>query len=118
MVSTDDAYVRANNTTLGAKVSGYVVRARLRGQHARCTPARCVIARIDDGDYKPRGRLPRARRSPTQQATVERFDRQIDTRSEAAGRAGPARSSSPPRPTGQVRTAISKLRAPAGAERQ
>src|SRR5262245_1976474 len=24
MVSTDDAYVRANNTTLGAKVSGYV----------------------------------------------------------------------------------------------
>jgi membrane fusion protein (multidrug efflux system) len=73
-VSTDDAYVRANNTTLGAKVSGYVSELAFEDN----TPVRAgeVIARIDDGDY--RLAVDSARdKVATQQATVERFDRQI-----------------------------------------
>ena len=73
-VSTDDAYVRANNTTLGAKVSGYVSELAFEDN----TPVRAgeVIARIDDGDYKLAVDSARDKVA-TQQATVERFDRQI-----------------------------------------
>ncbi|WP_068031109.1 HlyD family secretion protein [Rhodoplanes sp. Z2-YC6860] len=73
-VSTDDAYVRANNTTLGAKVSGYVSELAFDDN----TPVRAgeVIARIDDGDYKLAVDSARDKVT-TQQATVERFDRQI-----------------------------------------
>src|SRR5262249_50143900 len=73
-VSTDDAYVRANNTTLGAKVSGYVSELAFEDN----TPVRAgeVIARIDDGDYKLAADSAREKVA-TQQATVERFDRQI-----------------------------------------
>jgi membrane fusion protein (multidrug efflux system) len=73
-VSTDDAYVRANNTTLGAKVSGYVSELAFEDN----TPVRAgeVIARIDDGDYKLAVDSARDKVT-TQQATVERFDRQI-----------------------------------------
>ena len=38
LVSTDDAYVRANNTTLGARVSGHIAAIlparQCRGPHA------------------------------------------------------------------------------------
>jgi membrane fusion protein (multidrug efflux system) len=72
-VSTDDAYVRASNTTLAAKVSGYV-SAILVDDNAP-VHAGDVIATIDDGDYKlavasARGKV------ATQEATVARIGRQ------------------------------------------
>jgi membrane fusion protein (multidrug efflux system) len=74
MISTDDAYVKANNTTLGAKVSGYV--ADLLVDDNTRVHAGEVIARIDDGDYRLAVDSAREKVN-TQAATVERFDRQI-----------------------------------------
>jgi membrane fusion protein (multidrug efflux system) len=74
VVSTDDAYVKANNTTLGAKVSGYV--SDLAFEDNSQVRAGEVIARIDDGDYRLAVASARDKVA-TQQATVERFDRQI-----------------------------------------
>jgi membrane fusion protein, multidrug efflux system len=74
MVTTDDAYVRAYNTTLGAKVSGYVSEF-LVDDNVRVR-AGDVIARIDDGDYRLAVDSARGRIS-TQEATIARFDRQI-----------------------------------------
>jgi membrane fusion protein (multidrug efflux system) len=75
MVGTDDAYVRAYNTTLGAKVSGYVSEFLVEDNVK--VNAGDVIARIDDGDY--RLAVDSARdKIATQEATIERFDRQID----------------------------------------
>jgi len=84
MVSTDDAYVKANNTTLGAKVSGYVSELAFEDN----TPVRAgeVIARIDDGDYKLAVDSAREKVA-TQQATVERFDRQITAQQAAVEQA-------------------------------
>jgi membrane fusion protein (multidrug efflux system) len=50
LVSTDDAYVRANSTMLGARVSGHVA-AILPGDNA-VVRAGEVIFKIDDGDYR------------------------------------------------------------------
>src|ERR1700761_7804774 len=50
LVSTDDAYVRANNTTIGAKVSGYI--AELPVEENTRVHAGDLIARIDAGDYR------------------------------------------------------------------
>jgi len=74
MVTTDDAYVRAYNTTLGAKVAGYVSEFPVEDN----TKVRAgdVIARIDDGDYVLAANAARDKIG-TQQATIERFDRQI-----------------------------------------
>src|SRR5690349_31057 len=49
-VSTDDAYVRANNTMLGARVAGHIAAILPRDN----APVRAgdVVFRIDDGDYK------------------------------------------------------------------
>ena len=47
---TDDAYVRANNTTLGARVSGHIA-AILAGDNA-VVRAGDVVFKIDDGDYR------------------------------------------------------------------
>jgi membrane fusion protein, multidrug efflux system len=74
MVTTDDAYVRAYNTTLGAKVSGYVSEF-LVDDNVR-VHAGDVIVRIDDGDYRLAVDSARDRIS-TQEATIARFDRQI-----------------------------------------
>jgi membrane fusion protein (multidrug efflux system) len=74
IVSTDDAYVRANNTTLAAKVSGYVANIPI----ADNAPVRAgdVIAMIDDGDYRLAVDSAREKVA-TQQASIERFARQI-----------------------------------------
>ncbi len=74
VVSTDDAYVRADTTTLAAKVSGYVSSIRI----ADNAPVRAgdVIATIDDGDYRLAVDAARDKVA-TQQATIERFGRQI-----------------------------------------
>jgi membrane fusion protein, multidrug efflux system len=75
VVTTDDAYVRAYNTTLGAKVAGYVSEFLVEDN----TKVRAgdVVARIDDGDYRLAADAARDKIA-TQEATIERFDRQID----------------------------------------
>jgi membrane fusion protein (multidrug efflux system) len=75
MVTTDDAYVRAYNTTLGAKVAGYVSEFVVDDNVK--VRAGDVIARIDDGDYRLAADAARDKIA-TQEATIERFDRQID----------------------------------------
>src|SRR5258706_775613 len=74
-VTTDDAYVRAYTTTLGAKVSGYV--AEFPVEDNTKVQAGDVIARIDDGDYRLAANSARDKMS-THEGTIERFDRQID----------------------------------------
>jgi len=73
-VSTDDAYVRANNTMLGARVAGHIA-AILPGDNARVR-AGDVIFRIDDGDYRIAVDAARTKIA-TQQATIERSGRQV-----------------------------------------
>ncbi|MBU6462056.1 MAG: HlyD family secretion protein [Bradyrhizobium sp.] len=73
-VSTDDAYVRANNTTLGAGVSGHLA-AILVGDNA---PLRAgeIIFKIDDGDYRIAVDAATTKIA-TQQATIDRIGRQV-----------------------------------------
>ena len=73
-VSTDDAYVRANNTTLGARVSGHVA-AILPGDNV-VVRAGDVVFRIDDGDYRIAVDAARSKIA-TQQATIDRIGRQV-----------------------------------------
>jgi membrane fusion protein (multidrug efflux system) len=49
-VSTDDAYVKADNTTIAPKVSGYIAAVQVGDSE----PVRAgqILARIDDRDYK------------------------------------------------------------------
>src|SRR5437879_2599797 len=73
-VSTDDAYVRANNTMLGARVSGHIA-AILPGDNAVVRTGD-VIFRIDDGDYRIAADAARTKIA-TQQATIDRIGRQV-----------------------------------------
>src|SRR5437763_15840098 len=73
-VSTDDAYVRANNTMLGARGSGHVA-AILPGDNAVVRTGD-VIFRIDDGDYRMAVDAARSKIA-TQQATIDRIGRQV-----------------------------------------
>jgi membrane fusion protein (multidrug efflux system) len=50
LVSTDDAYVKADNTTIAPKVSGYLSEV-LVGDNERVSAGE-VLARIDDRDFK------------------------------------------------------------------
>src|SRR5947208_448135 len=74
LVSTDDAYVGAKNTTLSAKVSGYVSFVMVEDN----APVRAgdVIAKIDDGDYTLAVDSARGK-AVTQQATIERIGKQV-----------------------------------------
>jgi len=74
MITTDDAYVHADNTTLAAKVAGYVANVFVADNSY--VHAGDVIAAIDDGDYQLAADSAR-QKVATQQATVERFTRQI-----------------------------------------
>jgi len=74
VVTTDDAYVRAHNTTLASKISGYV--ASIPVEDNAQIRAGDVIATIDDGDYRLAVDAAREKVS-TQQATVDRFAPQI-----------------------------------------
>ena len=80
-VSTDDAYVRANNTMLGARVAGHIT-AILPGDNVVVRKGD-VIFRIDDGDYRIAVDSARTRIA-TQQATVDRIGRQIIAQESAA----------------------------------
>ncbi len=73
MITTDDAYVRANNTTLGAKVAGHIAKIGV-GDNAR-VGAGNILFQIDDGDYRLAVENARAK-IVTQQATIERIGRQ------------------------------------------
>jgi membrane fusion protein, multidrug efflux system len=84
LVSTDDAYVGAKNTTLAAKVSGYV-DAVVVDDNAQ-VHAGDVIAKIDDGDY--RLAVDSARNKvATQQATIERIGKQVEAQQAAIDQA-------------------------------
>lgn len=83
-VSTDDAYVRANNTMLGARVSGHIA-AILPGDNALVRTGD-VIFRIDDGDYRIAVDAARTRIA-TQQATIDRIGRQVTALESAAEQA-------------------------------
>jgi len=73
-VSTDNAYVRANNTTLGARVSGHV--AAILPADNSIVRTGDVIFRIDDGDYRIAVEAARSKIA-TQQATIDRIGRQV-----------------------------------------
>jgi len=74
LASTDDAYVRANSTTLGARVSGHIA-AILPGDNA-VVRAGEVLFKIDDGDYRIAVDAARTKIA-TQQATIDRIGRQV-----------------------------------------
>jgi membrane fusion protein, multidrug efflux system len=83
-VSTDDAYVRANNTTLGARVSGHVAAILPRDNSIVRTGD--VVFKIDDGDYRIAMESARSRIA-TQQATIDRIGRQVTALESAAEQA-------------------------------
>jgi membrane fusion protein (multidrug efflux system) len=80
-VSTDDAYVRANNSLLGARVSGHIA-AIVPGDNV-LVRAGDVIFRIDDGDYRIAVDAARTKIA-TQQATIDRIGRQVTAMESAA----------------------------------
>ena len=83
-VSTDDAYVRANNSTLGARVSGHI--AAIYPRDNAVVHAGDVIFKIDDGDYRIAVDAARTRIA-TQQATIDRLGRQVTAQESAASQA-------------------------------
>ena len=80
-ISTDDAYVRANNTMLGARVAGHV--AAIVPADNSIVGAGDVVFRIDDGDYQIAVDAARMRIA-TQQATIDRIGRQVTAQESAA----------------------------------
>jgi membrane fusion protein (multidrug efflux system) len=74
MVTTDDAYVRANNTVMGAKIAGHISKVAV-GDNMR-VGAGNVVFEIDDGDYRLAVESARARVA-TQEATIARIGRQV-----------------------------------------
>ncbi|HEX4410229.1 MAG TPA: HlyD family secretion protein, partial [Xanthobacteraceae bacterium] len=83
-VSTDDAYVRANNTVLGARVSGHI--AAILPRDNAVVHAGDVVFKIDDGDYRIAVDAARTR-IETQQATIDRLGRQVVAQESAAEQA-------------------------------
>jgi membrane fusion protein (multidrug efflux system) len=83
-VSTDDAYVRANNTMLGARVAGHII-AILPGDNTLVHKGD-VIYRIDDGDYKIAVDAARTKIG-TQEATIARIGRQVQAQVSAVEQA-------------------------------
>jgi membrane fusion protein (multidrug efflux system) len=73
MVTTDDAYVRANNTTLGARVAGHIARIAV-GDNVQVKSGE-LLFQIDDGDYKIAVDNARAK-IVTQDATIDRIGKQ------------------------------------------
>jgi len=83
-VSTDDAYVQAYNTTLAAKVPGYVASVPVSDNAS--VHAGDVIATIDDGDYRLAVDSAREKVA-TQEATVARMAHQIAAQEAAVAQA-------------------------------
>ena len=74
LVSTDDAYVKADTSTIAAKVAGYVTLVPV-ANNATVTKGQ-VLARIDEGDYQ-NAVDSAAARIETQEATIARIGRQV-----------------------------------------
>ena len=83
-IGTDDAYVRANSTTLGARVSGHI-SAILPGDN-KVVHSGDVIFKIDDGDYRIAVDAARTKIA-TQTATIDRIGRQVTALEGAAEQA-------------------------------
>jgi membrane fusion protein (multidrug efflux system) len=83
-VATDDAYVRANNTTLGARVSGHI--ATILAPDNSLVRAGEIVLKIDDGDYRIAVDAARTKIA-TQQATIDRIGRQVTAQESAVGQA-------------------------------
>ena len=83
-VSTDDAYVRANNTLLGARVAGHI--AAIAPDDNTIVRKGAVVFRIDDGDYKIAVDAARTRIA-TQEATIARIGRQVSAQASAVEQA-------------------------------
>ncbi len=75
IVTTDDAYVRANNTTIGARVAGHI--AAIVPKDNTAVRAGDLLIKIDDGDYRIAADSARAKIA-TQEATIARIARQVD----------------------------------------
>jgi membrane fusion protein (multidrug efflux system) len=84
MIGTDDAYIRANNTTLGARVAGHLARVAVGDN----TPVKAgeLLFKIDDGDYVLAVQTAR-NKIATQQATIERIGRQVEAQASAVEQA-------------------------------
>ncbi len=75
IVTTDDAYVRADTAVIAAKVSGYV--ASVAAADNQQVHAGDLLARIDDGDYRLAVEAAQ-RRIDTQDATIARIRQQAN----------------------------------------
>jgi membrane fusion protein (multidrug efflux system) len=75
VVSTDDAYVKADTAVIAAKVSGYV--AQVQAGDNQKVKAGDVLLKIDDGDYKLAVRAA-SDRLATQDAAIARIGEQIE----------------------------------------
>ena len=84
IVTTDDAYVRANNTLLGAKVPGNIAQIMV-GDNKRVGAGNLII-KIDDGDYRLALESAKAKEA-TQEATIERIGRQATAQESAVAQA-------------------------------
>ncbi len=84
MVSTDDSYVRANNTMLGARVAGHIMEIVPRDNAV--VHKGDAILRIDDGDYKIAVDAARTKIG-TQEATIARIGRQVAAQQSAVEQA-------------------------------
>ena len=80
IISTDDAYVRADMAILAAKVPGYVAEVPVSDN--QMVAKGDVLVRLDDGDYKLALTSAEARLS-AQQATVERLALQFEAQGTA-----------------------------------
>jgi membrane fusion protein, multidrug efflux system len=83
-VTTDDAYVQAYNTTLAAKVAGYLASVLVTDN--TYVHAGDVIATIDDGDYRLAVDSAREKVA-TQTATIARMGHQIEAQEAAVAQA-------------------------------
>ena len=90
LVTTDDAYVGAKSSTISPKVSGYILDVAVDDNAE--VKAGEVLVRIDDGDY----RLAVATvvdQIGVQQATIERFGKQVVAQQAAVDQAKAQRAS-------------------------
>jgi membrane fusion protein (multidrug efflux system) len=99
-VTTDDAYVQAYNTTLAAKVSGYLASVPVTDNTV--VHAGDVIATIDDGDYRLAVDSAREKVA-TQTATIARMGHQIEAQQAAVAQAKTQLTSAQ---AGQTRTQL------------
>jgi len=80
MVTTDDAYVRADMAVLAAKVPGYVAEVKVSDN--QMVKQGDVLVKIDDGDYQLALASSEARHA-AQQATVTRLILQVEAQGTA-----------------------------------